>query len=342
MFVVTAPDGDFNLPRIERLLALVRDSGAAPVIILNKADLADDVPGVVNQITAFAPGVSVHAISARSGDGIFDVERYFDGNRTIGLIGSSGVGKSTLTNKLTGYAEQETQEVRVHDSRGRHTTTHRQLFTRPRGGAIIDTPGMRGLELWNPENDVDTDFDDIETSASGCRFRNCKHDREPGCAVRDAVERGGLDAPAPCELSQAGARTKSALLAGGFPFDANSSPQGPPPAKDCRSYSRDQAAYRQFLGNYPPPPCVSSNEGVRREKIMPFPRGVIDNDGLNRMQQAMTLACNALEVSDVDEENRKRVAFLVTGFMHAGISDPELLTNYVVYQYRQPEPKAQL
>ncbi len=193
VFIVTAPDGDFNLPRIERLLALVRDSGAVPVIILNKADLSDDVPGVIDQITAFAPGVPVHAISARSGGGILDIERYFAGNRTIGLIGSSGVGKSTLTNKLTGYAEQETQEVRAHDSRGRHTTTHRQLFTRPQGGSLIDTPGMRGLELWKSEDNVEPDFEDIEALASGCRFRNCKHDREPGCAVRAALARGDIN-----------------------------------------------------------------------------------------------------------------------------------------------------
>lgn len=192
VFIVTAPDGDFNLPRIERLLALVRDSGAAPVIILNKADLADDVHGVVDQIVAFAPGVPVHAISARSG-GISDIERYFDGNQTVSLIGSSGVGKSTLTNKLTGYAEQATQEVRAHDSRGRHTTTHRQLFIRPQGGSLIDTPGMRGLELWKSEDKVELDFDDIEALASRCRFRNCRHDREPGCAVRAALERGDIE-----------------------------------------------------------------------------------------------------------------------------------------------------
>jgi ribosome biogenesis GTPase / thiamine phosphate phosphatase len=193
VFIVTAPDGDFNLPRIERLLALVRDSGAAPVIILNKADLADDVHGVVSQIVAVAPGVPVHAISARSGGSISDIEWYFDGNQTVGLIGSSGVGKSTLTNKLTGFAEQETQEVRLHNSRGRHTTTHRQLFTRPQGGSLIDTPGMRGLELWKSEDNVKADFDDIEALASGCRFRNCRHDREPGCAVHAALERGDIE-----------------------------------------------------------------------------------------------------------------------------------------------------
>ncbi len=194
VFIVTAPDGDFNLPRIERYLALVRESGSAPVIVLNKADLADDVDGTVRQIAAVAPGVPVHAISARDGKGIELLEPYFSGNRTVGLIGSSGVGKSTLTNELLGRAAQATQEVRAHDSRGRHTTTHRQLFLRSRGGAIIDTPGMRGLELWNADETVGVDFDDIEGLASNCKFRNCRHDSEPGCAVRAAVSRGGLEA----------------------------------------------------------------------------------------------------------------------------------------------------
>jgi ribosome biogenesis GTPase len=194
VFIVTAPDGDFNLPRIERLLALVRDSDAAPVILLNKADLTDDVARMVDQVASVAPGIPVHAISARARDGISDTEQYFAGNRTVGLIGSSGVGKSTLTNELLGRAAQATQEVRAHDSRGRHTTTHRQLFLRPLGGAIIDTPGMRGVELWNTGKDVDSNFEDIEALALECKFRNCRHDSEPACAVRAAVGRGELEA----------------------------------------------------------------------------------------------------------------------------------------------------
>jgi ribosome biogenesis GTPase / thiamine phosphate phosphatase len=194
VFVVTAPDGDFNLPRIARLLALVVDSAAAPVILLNKADLSPDIARATDQIAMIAAGIPIHAIGARAGDGIAALARYFDGNRTVGLIGSSGVGKSTLTNVLLGRAAQATQEVRAHDSRGRHTTTHRQLFLRPHGGAIIDTPGMRGVELWNAGQDADGNFDDIETLALECKFRNCRHDSEPACAVRAAVGRGELEA----------------------------------------------------------------------------------------------------------------------------------------------------
>lgn len=193
VFIVTAADGDFNIARIERYLALVRESGATPAIVLNKADLIDDVVGPAAQITEIAPGIPLHIISAREPDCIRDLTRYFDGDRTIVLVGSSGVGKSTLTNQLLGRAAQATQEVRAHDSRGRHTTTHRQLFVRPAGGAIMDTPGLRGLELWNPPTSIEPRFDDIEALAAQCKFSNCRHDSEPGCVVRAAVERGEID-----------------------------------------------------------------------------------------------------------------------------------------------------
>jgi ribosome biogenesis GTPase len=202
VFIMTALDGDFNLPRMERYLALVRESGTDQVIVVNKADLANEGSGTTDQLATIAPGVPVHAISARARDGIRDLERYFDGNRTIALIGSSGVGKSTLTNQLLGRAAQATQEVRAHDNRGRHTTTHRQLFTRQQGGAIIDSPGMRGLELWNAPKGVENSFDDIEALATQCRFRNCRHESEPACAVRAAVERGDLDAGRPASYAK--------------------------------------------------------------------------------------------------------------------------------------------
>jgi ribosome biogenesis GTPase len=193
VFIMTTPDGDLNFPRIERYLALVRESGAIPVIVVNKADLTNDAIGITRRIAGIAPGVAIHAISARTCDRVRDLERYFDGNRTIAFVGSSGVGKSSLTNLLLGRAAQATQAVRAHDSRGRHTTTHRQLFTRPEGGSIVDTPGMRALEVWNGPEGVES-IEDIESLAIQCRFRDCRHESEPACAVRAAVERGELDA----------------------------------------------------------------------------------------------------------------------------------------------------
>jgi ribosome biogenesis GTPase len=194
VFIVTALGGDFSLARMERYLALVLESGATPVIVVNKADLPNDVIGPTGQIDGIDSDVPIHVISARADDGARDLEQYFEGNRTVAFVGSSGVGKSTLTNRLLGRAAQATQEVRVHDGRGRHTTTHRQLFTRLRGGAIVDTPGLRGLELWNAPGGSKSNFDDIEALAAQCRFRDCRHDSEPGCAVRAAAERGDLDA----------------------------------------------------------------------------------------------------------------------------------------------------
>jgi ribosome biogenesis GTPase / thiamine phosphate phosphatase len=194
VFIVTALDGDLNLPRLERYLALVQESGAAPVIVVNKADIAHDAAAMTAQIAAIAPGVPLHVISARGGTGMADLERHFDGNRTIALIGSSGVGKSTLTNQFLERPAQATQEVRAHDNRGRHTTTHRQLFIRATGGVIMDTPGMRGLERWNPTGAADAGFEDIEALALDCKFRNCSHGTERACAVRAAVDRGELTA----------------------------------------------------------------------------------------------------------------------------------------------------
>ena len=192
-FIVMALDGDFNLARLHRYLALVRDSGAEAVIVANKIDLATDATGAAEQIADTAPGVAIHPINAKAANGIADLERYFKNNQTVVLIGSSGAGKSTLTNQLLGRAVQATQEVRAHDSRGRHTTTHRQLFIRPTGGSVIDTPGIRGLELWNDAPDSQINFDDIEALAANCRFRDCRHASEPACAVRAAVARGDLD-----------------------------------------------------------------------------------------------------------------------------------------------------
>ena len=193
VFIVMALDGDYNIGRLARYLDLVASSGARPVVVANKTDLADDVAGQMAELTAAAPSIAIHALSAKKPDDVAQLEVYFAGNKTIGLIGSSGVGKSTITNKLLGREAQATQEVREHDSRGRHTTTHRQLFVRADGGAIMDTPGMRELEVWTTEESVKPDFSDLEELALQCRFRDCRHGTEPGCAVRPAVAAGVVD-----------------------------------------------------------------------------------------------------------------------------------------------------
>jgi ribosome biogenesis GTPase / thiamine phosphate phosphatase len=194
VFIVTALGGDFNLARMKRYLALVQQSGAAPVIVVNKSDLENDVVGSAGRIEGIGPDAPVHMISARGHESIQILGHYFTGNRTVALIGSSGVGKSTLTNQLLGRDAQATQEVRGYDGRGRHTTTHRQLLLRPQGGAIVDTPGLRGLEVWNAAEAHEQGFDDIERLALQCRFSNCQHKTEPDCAVRSAVARGEVEA----------------------------------------------------------------------------------------------------------------------------------------------------
>lgn len=193
VFIVTALGGDFDLARMKRYLALVQQSGATPVILVNKSDLTNDVVGPTGRIDGIASDIRIHMISARARDSIEILEQYFAGNRTVALVGSSGVGKSTLTNALIGRSAQATNEVRAYDGRGRHTTTHRQLLVRPQGGTVLDTPGLRGLELWSTADAHEQGFEDIELLALQCRFSNCGHESEPNCAVRSAVERGEVE-----------------------------------------------------------------------------------------------------------------------------------------------------
>jgi ribosome biogenesis GTPase len=195
VFIVMGLDGDYNLRRLERYLLLAHESGAAPVVLLSKADLAADLAGAVAQTVAIAQDAPVYTISAVTGQGLGDVLRHLGRGRTGALLGSSGVGKSTLINALVGEARLPTQEVRASDSRGRHTTRHRQLIALPVGqGLLIDTPGMRELQLWDVTEAGREAFDDIEALAPKCHFTDCRHRDEPRCAVKDAVAEGRLPA----------------------------------------------------------------------------------------------------------------------------------------------------
>jgi len=193
-FIVAGLDRDFNLRRLERYLAVAWSSGVSPVVVLNKADIADDLEGSLVGVEAIAPGVPVVVLSALTGDHVADIGIHLHPGRTAVVLGSSGVGKSTLVNALLGERRQETAAVRDEDSRGRHTTTHRELFVLPGGVLLIDTPGLRSLEVIGADDGVEVAFDDIAALASQCRFSDCRHAGEPGCAVRRAVTEGTLSA----------------------------------------------------------------------------------------------------------------------------------------------------
>ena len=187
VFVVLGLDHDFNIRRVERYLAAVWDGGATPVVLLNKSDLCDDVAEKLEALQSAAIGVDVHALSALNAEGLDAVSAYLKDGQTVGFVGSSGVGKSTLLNRLLGRDVQATKDVREHDSRGRHTTTHRQLFVLPGGASVIDTPGMREFQLTD-EGGLGSVFADIEALAAQCRFSDCAHAGEPGCAVREQID----------------------------------------------------------------------------------------------------------------------------------------------------------
>lgn len=190
--IVMGLDGDFSLRRLERALVLAEQSGAVPVVLLNKADLCDDAEARRRDVEAIARGRAVHVISALHGDGVDALATSLTRGRTLAMLGSSGAGKSTLLNRLLGAPEQRTGEVRPHDDRGRHTTTSRQLFFLPGGASLIDSPGIRELQLPADDEAADAVFDDVAAIATACRFRDCQHEGEPGCAVHAAIEDGAL------------------------------------------------------------------------------------------------------------------------------------------------------
>lgn len=193
VFLCMSLNNDFNLRRLERYLAVAWESGADPVVVLTKADLCADLPQKQREVEAIAMGVDILTTSAMESDGYRQIMPYITEGRTVAFVGSSGVGKSTLINRLLGEERLATDGLR-NDDKGHHTTTHRELLFLPNGAMVIDTPGMRELGMWDAASGVEQTFGDIEELAARCRFRNCSHTSEPGCAVRAALESGHLDA----------------------------------------------------------------------------------------------------------------------------------------------------
>lgn len=194
ILLVMSLNDDFNIRRLERYLVAAWDSGATPVIVLTKADLCEDVTPYLKEIERVAFGVEILTVSAQTGEGMASLYALLSEGKTAALLGSSGAGKSTLTNALLNTEQMKVSTIREDDAKGRHTTTHRELVVLPSGACLIDTPGMRELQLWDQGDSLNASFSDIEQLKGNCRFRDCKHKNEPGCAVLQAVEEGTLDA----------------------------------------------------------------------------------------------------------------------------------------------------
>lgn len=193
VFIVSALDRDFNLHRIERYLLLSWTSGALPVLVLNKSDVCKNIDKKVRDLEVIAMGSPIHVMSAKDHSGLDPLRQYVTPGSTSAFLGSSGVGKSTIINELLGYEKFDTGEVRSDDSRGRHTTTFREMVEATGGGMIIDTPGMREIQLWADNVSLSHSFQDIESLAASCKFSDCKHNTEPGCSITKAVSSGDLE-----------------------------------------------------------------------------------------------------------------------------------------------------
>ena len=192
VFICMSLNQDFNLRRLERYITIAWDSGAAPVVVLTKADLCENPDAMVMEVSEVAAGADIVVTSSRL-QGIDKLVEFIESGKTYAFIGSSGVGKSTLINLLLGDEALKTSEIREGDDKGRHTTTHRELIELTNGAYVIDTPGMRELGLWNNEEGMETAFSDIEELIRGCKFSNCTHVNEPGCKIREALANGTLD-----------------------------------------------------------------------------------------------------------------------------------------------------
>ena len=193
VFIMQSLNNDFNPKRIERYLTAARQSKAEPVIILTKADLADDYLPYILEVSRVADNVATHIVSSKTGVGLNELEKYVQKGKTLVFLGSSGVGKSSLVNTLAGEKIMDINGIREDDSKGRHTTTHRELVMLKNGAMIIDTPGMRELGMWDVSEGLGDAFADVEKHLGQCKFRDCKHEHEPGCAIRKAIENGELD-----------------------------------------------------------------------------------------------------------------------------------------------------